>query len=221
MVRADRGEVERPEALRRLARRDAGKRLGAFVEGQRRHDRKRRDAPGRVDRGLELVELVERLDHENVYAAAVEHLGLFGEDLRSLLPRQALGVAERTDRACDEDVASGDLARLARQLHAGAVDPLQVVLEVELGQLAPVGAEGVRLDQVRARADEARVKRHDAFGRLEVRLLGTAQARDGARDEHAHPAVADDDRAIGQTLFESTAHGVDASEVRSSTEYGG
>ena len=47
-----------------------------------------------ADRGDELVELVERLDHEEVDAAALEQLRLLGEDGVAILRR----AAERTDR---------------------------------------------------------------------------------------------------------------------------
>src|SRR5439155_24161641 len=107
----------------------------------RRDDRELRDAAGCGDRGLELVQLVERLDHEQVDAPPIEDLGLLGEDRRALLGGEALRVAEGADRACDEDLAAGDLACLARELDPSAVDPLQLVLEVELGKLATVRAE--------------------------------------------------------------------------------
>src|SRR5439155_8768557 len=124
-----------------------------------------------------------------------------------------LPVPGRTDRAGEEAVTPGDLSCLARELHAGAVDPLQVVLEVEPGELAAVGAERVRLDQVGAGADEARMQRDDALGGLEVRLFRAAEARDGARDVFAHAAVGHDDRAVGPTLFEAAWHARDYSEV--------
>ena len=44
VIGADRGDVELVEALGRLARGDAGQRLGALVEGHQRHDRQARDA---------------------------------------------------------------------------------------------------------------------------------------------------------------------------------
>ena len=194
MVGADRGQVERAQPLRGLGGGDSRERLGALVEGQRGDDRQAGDAAHGLDRGLELLQDVERLDHEQVDAAPVEDPGLLREDLGALLGRNR-EVAERADRAGDEDVSARDLARLAGELDAGAVDPLQLVVEVEAGQLAAVGAERVRLDQVGAGADEARVQRDDALGRLEVRLFGAVQARDGARDEHAHAPVADYDRA--------------------------
>ena len=73
-----------------------------------------------ADRGLELLQLEERLDGEEVDAAAFEHRGLLGEDLHALVCRDAAaGLAERPDRAGDEDVAAGDLARLAGELDGG------------------------------------------------------------------------------------------------------
>ena len=51
---------------------------------------------------------------------------------------------------------------------------MQIVLEVVRGELPPVGAEGVRLDQVGAGGDEARVELHDGLGRAQVGLLGHA-----------------------------------------------
>ena len=81
-------------------------------------------------------------------------------------------AAERADRAGDEHVRTGHLARVARDLHRGLVDRRDVVFEVVLGELAAVRAEGVRLDDVRSRADEPEVERKDALRRSDVRLLG-------------------------------------------------
>ena len=74
VVRADRGDVELCERARRLLRRDAAERLRVLVEGEQAHDRQRGDRAHRADRGEELVELVERLDHEEVDAATFEQL---------------------------------------------------------------------------------------------------------------------------------------------------
>ena len=88
---------------------------------------------------------------------------------------EALDLAERADRAGDEDVGARDLARLAGEPHRGRVDPLELVLEEVRGELAAVGAEGVRLDQLGAGADEARVQRDDALRRPQVGFLGAAK----------------------------------------------
>ena len=85
--------------------------------------------------------------------------------------------AERTDRAGDEHVATGDLTRVPRELDAGRVDALEVVFEEVMRELAPIRAERVRLDEFCTRVDEADVQRDDRFGRAEIRLLRTAQAR--------------------------------------------
>ena len=70
----------------------------------------------------------------------------------------------------------GDLARLAREPHGRRVDPLELVLEEQRRQLAAVGAEAVRLDQLGAGIDVARVDGDDALGRAQVRLLRAAEA---------------------------------------------
>ena len=118
-------------------------------------------------------------------------------------------LGQRPDRACDEDVLPRDLARVARALDARADDRLELVLEVEPGQLAPVRAERVRLDQLGPGPDEAQVRRDDALGRADVRLLGAAQARHGAREQRAHAAVADDHGPARQAL-EEPAHSAQA-----------
>ena len=72
-------------------------------------------------------------------------------------------VAERPDRAADVDVAARHLARVARELHAGGVDLLELLLEEVGGELAAVGAERVRLDQLGAGADEPEMEVDDAL----------------------------------------------------------
>ena len=74
------------------------------------------------------------------------------------------------------------------------------------GELAPVGAEGVRLDQVGARVDEADVERDDGLRRAQVRLLGGAQARARRRDQRAHAAVGHDRRPVGEPAQERLGH---------------
>ena len=88
-----------------------------------------------------------------------------------------LELAERADRAGDQHVPARHVTGLARETHGRRVDRLELVLEQLRGELAPVGAERVGLDQLGACADVARVDGDDALGRPEVRLLGTAQGR--------------------------------------------
>ena len=59
-------------------------------------------------------------------------------------------------------------------------------------QLAPVCAERVRLDQLRAGIDEARVERDHGFRRSEIRLLRTAETWHCCGEQRAHPPVAHD-----------------------------
>ena len=206
VVRAGGRDVEPVEPLGRGLGRDAAERLAVGVERHQRDDRERRDAADGLDRGDELVEVEERLEHEQVDAAALEDLRLLAEELALLGGVEPLDVADRADRAGDEDVRARHLARLAREAHRRRVDPLELVLEEVRRQLAPVGAERVRLDQLGAGADEARVQRDDALGRAQVRLLGAAQARHGAGDQRAHAAVGHDRRPRAQAFLEAARH---------------
>src|SRR5437764_386286 len=169
VVRTERGEVQPGEALRSFLRGDAGQGDGALIERQERDDRQRRDLADAIDRVDQLLQVVERLDHEQVRAPALEDHRLLGEQL--VPDAGAGGLAERADRAGDEDVAADGLARLAGELDRGRVDRLEVVLEEVLSQLAPVRAEAVRLDQVCAGIDEADVKGYDG-----VRPAGMGRA---------------------------------------------
>ncbi len=112
----------------------------------------------------------------------------------------------RPDRAADEHLTAGDLASLAGELHAGRVDPLEIVLEEVLGQLVPVRAEGVRLDQLGAGVDEADVHRHDRVRGAQVGLLRAAEARDGGREQDSHAAVGDDRRPGPEAFGEARSH---------------
>ena len=206
MVRADRGDVELGEGARRRFRGQAAKRLRVLVEGEEADDRQRRDAAYGRDRGEQLVEVVERLDREEIDAAALEEARLLGEDRLAILG----GTTEGADRAGDEHVRAGDLAGIACDLDGRLVDRRDLVLEVVLGELAPVRAERVRLDDVGSGADESQMEREDALGRAHVRLLRTPEACHGARDEHSHATVADERRPAREPLEEATHRAIPA-----------
>ena len=94
VIRADRRDVERCERARRLLRRHAAERLRVLVEREQADDRKRRDCAHRVNRGEQLGELVERLDHEQVDAASFQKARLLGEDGVAVLGRPPSGPIE-------------------------------------------------------------------------------------------------------------------------------
>ena len=201
VVGTDRGDVDIRQRPRCLLRRHAAERVGVLVEGEQAYDRQCRDASNRADGGEELVEVEEGLDHEQVDAATLEQLCLLGEDRVAVLRR----TTQRADGAGDEHVRPGHLPRVPCDLHGSLVDRGDLVLEVVLRELAAVCAERVRLDEVRAGTDEAEVQREDALRCAEVRLLGAAQPRYRARDERAHPAVADEGCPARES-FEEPAH---------------
>jgi hypothetical protein len=206
VIRPDRCDVEACKAPCGRLGADAAGDLGLVVEREQRDDRERRDLAHRLDGDDELLEVEEGLDHEQVDAASLEHACLLGIERAVLGGVEHLELAERADRARDEDVAARDLACLPRDPDARRVDLLEGLVEEEASELAPVGAERVRLDQLRPRRDVARMHRDHALGRAHVGLLGTAQAGDGAGDQRAHAAVGDERWAGSQTI-EKTAHG--------------
>jgi len=186
--------------------RDAADRLRVLVEGHERDDRQPGHAAHCLDGGEQLLEVVERLDHEQIDAATFEQLRLLGEDRLPVLGRPS----ERADRAGDEDLPAGDLPRVAGDLHRGFVDRGELVLEVVVDELAAVGAERVGLDQLGPGAYESQVEREDALGGADVRVFRAAQAGDGARDECAHSSVGDDRRPGGESLEEPAHRGIPA-----------
>ena len=162
------------------------------------------DAAHRLDRVDQLLEVVERLDHEQVGAAPLEHRRLLREEVAA--DARCRRLAERADRAGDEHVSSRDLSRLPGELDRRRVDRLDLVLEEVAGELPAVAAEAVRLDQLRAGVDEADVERDDRVRGAEVRLLGRAQPGDRGRDERSHAAVGHDRRARSEPVEEATGH---------------
>ena len=79
MVRARGGDVEPVEPLGGLLGGDATECLAVRVEGHQRDDRQARRRAHRLDRGDELLEVEERLEHQQVDAAALQHLRLLAE----------------------------------------------------------------------------------------------------------------------------------------------
>ncbi len=186
----------------------------AFVEGQQRDDREPDTLAHRRDRVDELVEVVERLEHEQVGAAALEHRRLLGEELVALAldvaasPIGPIAPAMKTSRP--------EISRASR----ASFTPIELIFSSSSSRkcaasLRPVGAERVRLDQLRAGVDEAEVQRDDRLGRAEVRLLGRAQTRHGGGDQRAHAAVGDDRRALAEARLEAAGHtGLEARSTR-------
>ena len=225
VVGADRREACVAQRFDRRLRGHSAERLTLLVEGEHGHDREGGDLPHGLDRLLELVELEEGLDHEEVDAARIERCGLLFEDPAAVVRRDVAELAERADRPGDENVPACDLAGLTSELHPGAVDVLDLVLEEVRAQLPAVGPERVRFDQVGAGVDEADVQGDDRLRRAQIRLFRAAKPRYGAGDERAHTAVADEDRPALQALFEAVRHNgtlrpAPVSEVGQSTPNG-
>ena len=175
VIRADRGDVERGESCGGLATAETPGELCLLVEGEQCHDRQCRDAADCLDRDDEVVDVEERLDHEEVDPATLEDLRLLCVERCVLDGIEHLELAERPDRAGDEHVPAGHLACLPREPDSARVEPLEVVLEHQPGELGPVRAERIRLDHVGAGGDVPGMDGDDAFGSDEVCLLGEPQ----------------------------------------------
>ncbi len=205
VIRADRSDIELCQPRGCSRRLDASGDLGLVVECEQRHDRERRDGPHRLDRRDELVEIEERLDHEQIDTASLEHARLLRVQRPVLVRIEDLELAERADRAGDPHVAAGHLARLPRQADRRRVDRLELLIQQLCRELAPVRTERVGLDQLGAGPDVARMDGDDTLRRAQVRLLGAAQAGCRAGEQRTHAAVGDDRWAASQP-FEKIRH---------------
>ena len=162
------------------------------------------------DGGLDLEDVLRRLDEKQVRAAVDEPLRLLGEDGDELaeadLPERRVvrcgQVAGRADRTGDEallaDRRTGDLGGLE-------VDLVGVLAQAPLVELDPRGLEGVGLDDLRARLHHRLVKVRDHVGTVEhERLVGAPgelvvvlEREVELLQRGAHAAVEDDDAVAG------------------------
>ena len=113
VVRPDRRDAERRKPSGGGRGVDAAGDLSLVVEGEEGDDRQRRDGAHGLHGDDELVQVEEGLDHEKVDPASLEHARLRGVQRAVLGEVEHLELAERADRARDEDVAAGDLSRVA------------------------------------------------------------------------------------------------------------
>ena len=153
-------------------RRRAVARVAVLLGRHLRDDRQVADRADGANRGADLVDVAEGLEHEEVDAALEERARLFGEVLLRLvdagLPPRLDADPERTDRAGDPGLILRGVARDARALD---VDGVHLVGQAEVTQLDAVGAEGVRLDDVGAVAHVGLVDLGDQVGLREVQLV--------------------------------------------------
>ena len=134
--RADRQprSPRRPRASRPARRRSTG------------DDGQARDAPHRLDRVDELVEVEEGLDHEQVGTSPFEQLAACSANASRRTRVVATSPSGPIEPAMK--TSSPVTPGVARELDGGRVDPLELVVEVVRDELASVGAEAVGLDQL-------------------------------------------------------------------------
>ena len=159
----------------------------------------------RVDRLLELAEVVERLDHEEVDAAPFQHGRLLGER-REAFVLGISDVAERADRAGDVDGAPRHLPRVSGELHGGELicsSSCSRKWVASLRRFAP--NVFVSISSAPARMNP-RWRSTTLCGERRFASSGDREARDGARQQCAHPAVAADRRAAPEPFEEARRH---------------
>ncbi|CAA9415474.1 MAG: hypothetical protein AVDCRST_MAG64-2611 [uncultured Phycisphaerae bacterium] len=176
---------------------------------------------GAEDGGLDLEDVLRRLDHDQVGAALGETARLLLEDSDEVAEADAAerGVvgrgqeAGRADRAGDEavlaDGGAGDLRRAAVDLERVLVEP--PLLELEARRL-----EGVGLHDLRARLDHRLVHALDDVGAVEHQRLVTAAGEPVVLLEGevelleggTHAAVEDDDAGVDRLTVVAHVSGI-------------
>ncbi len=178
-----------------------------LAEGQRGDDRDVRRAAGLVDGENQLLEVGERLEHDQVRPALEQAVDLLAE----CGPRDGLGEdrpsprrrTQRPDRATHERVAPADLACLAGELRGPPVERADLSFEAPSGQPLPVGTERQGLDQLGARLEVLAMGRPDHLrvGRDELLEAGSLRHAP-AEQQRAQPAI-DQQRAVGEAASEA------------------
>src|SRR5581483_4074899 len=162
--------------------------------------------PGAEYGGLNLKDVLGRLDDDQVGAAMHQAAGLFGENGQKL-PEGDLaegGIVTRRQEAGGSDGAGDEACipgRLARDLRRPEVDLVRVLFEAPLRELEPGTLEGVGLQHLGTSGQHRLVHTLDHVGPVEdQRLVAAAwqlvvvfEAEVELLERGPHAAVVDDD----------------------------
>ena len=209
-LRADRA-VQADHVGRRLiqelgegCRARAVEQVAVVVDGHLRdqHGIAAGDFARRQERFAQFVDMQKSLEHQQVDALFHERLDLFaicGARLGERSWTQGFQQhAERSHCAGDEDIGAL-LCGFASDPDAGAIDLGSFIGEAEAGQLEPVGAEGVGLQNLRTAANVLAMNLADHSGIRQVEFVEAAVDEDALGIEHrAHRAVGDQRAAFQQ-----------------------
>ena len=174
-------------------------RLRRRLLGKREHGDQRQvgDVADGADRELQLVEPEERLEDEEVGAAAGEHGRLLGvgdgDGAAALVLVHVEDAGERADRAGDERVDAGDLARLAGELDAGGVDRVDELAGPDALEARARGGEGGGLEQLGAGLEVGEVDVEHLARVLHRGEVEVGPGRQAGEQLGAGRAVGDDD----------------------------
>src|SRR5262249_26767454 len=131
---------------------------------------------------------------------------------RLVEPRGAVRLdanAEWTDGASDEHRPVGFVRRFARDLRRRAIDLADLRLESVLDELGPIGAEAVRLEDLRARLRVRAMDLLHEVGRAQAELVVALVDEHAFGIEHrAHRAVEHDNARRVHQAFDRGARAV-------------
>ena len=164
-VGSDRGHAERRQPRDRVVGVNAGQGLRVLVERELGDDRQRRHVLNGLDGGLELVQVVERLHEEQVHPRPSSSRACSWKTANA---SSAPVVCSRSlSGPMKPPISTGRRRPRAPRARASRPFPdlLQLIVQELRRELAPVGAEGVGLDQLGAGADEPCVDGDDRLGR--------------------------------------------------------
>ena len=180
-----------------------------LAERHRGDDREVRRGADLGDRQQELVQVVERLEDEQVDAALQQPIELLAEGRprrRVADPEIAVRrTAQRADRPANERIPAGDIACLAGQLRGPSVQARRDVAQAPAREPDPVRTEGRRLDEVGPGVEVLPVDRADQVGPRENELVEAGALRDPPGEEQGPGRAVGDERASGQTRPEAVA----------------
>ena len=178
-------------------------------ESQRGDDRDVRRAARLVDGEDQLLQVRERLEHDQVRPTLEQALDLLAEDgSRDRVGEDRTTTRRRTqgpDRAANQCVASTDLACLARKLCGTPVERAHLALETPSGQSLSVGTERQGLDQLGARFEVLPVGGADHLRMGRDEFLEAGSLRHATAEQQRPKAAVDQQRAVGETAAKALA----------------
>ncbi len=185
-------------------RRRTEHRPSTVVKGHQRHHRQIGELAAGDRRCPQFADIEKRLQSDQIGACRRKSANLLGENVDHLVKG---GISHRLDEAPGRpDRRRNELPggrRPPGNLDARGVDHLQPVLQVVVGQLGPVAAEGVGHQNIRPGIGEFPVHPLHDLGPKKVHLLGAPARLEAARLQHGSHGPVEHQDAFIEGLPES------------------